>query len=33
VVVGVPGEIRKPKDPPPVDPHDSFDAVDPAIWI
>jgi serine O-acetyltransferase len=33
VVVGVPGKVRKPKDPPPVDPHDSFDAVDPAIWI
>jgi serine O-acetyltransferase len=33
VVVGVPGEVRKPKEPPPVDPHDSFDAVDPAIWI
>jgi serine O-acetyltransferase len=32
VVVGVPGEVRK-KEPPPVDPHDSFDAVDPAIWI
>ena len=33
VVVGVPGQVREAKEPPPVDPHDSFDAVDPAIWI
>ena len=28
VVVGVPGEVRQPKDP-----HAALDAVDPAIWI